>query len=213
MKIAKITATKNGPFKMTGLKKITRHTGEVISIEQEAYLCRCGGSSTKPFCDDTHKKNGFDGSPNPDYLKNKVRAYEGEKIIIYDNRSVCSHRGYCTQEVPNVFKKSAPWIDPDGDTVEKIIDLCNKCPSGALSYAIVGKGRVQGDYLGEACLRISERRFGFDGPYDLTGAIAIDGQTLRTSESPFKATLCRCGYSKNMPFCSGEHIKIEFIED
>ncbi|MCG6162255.1 CDGSH iron-sulfur domain-containing protein, partial [Leptospira bandrabouensis] len=36
-------------------------TGRTVNRLTEAFLCRCGGSSNKPYCDGTHKKNGFQG--------------------------------------------------------------------------------------------------------------------------------------------------------
>ncbi|PJZ58895.1 CDGSH iron-sulfur domain-containing protein [Leptospira barantonii] len=56
-----IKATHNGPLKVGGNLEICSGTGRTIDRVHEAYLCRCGGSSNKPFCDGTHKKNGFQG--------------------------------------------------------------------------------------------------------------------------------------------------------
>src|SRR5438128_2147956 len=73
----KITIAKNGPYVVSGSVPLTKETigtdagGESVKwvgdhhpvAKQGSYaLCRCGGSSTKPFCDGTHARNGFDGS-------------------------------------------------------------------------------------------------------------------------------------------------------
>lgn len=205
-----IKALKNGPFLVTRVTKLVNSKGDALNCLDEMYLCRCGGSSDKPYCDGTHKTNGFSGLNDDAYLKNETKAYKGAKITIYDNRNICSHRGYCTTELPTVFKDSRPWIDPDGDTVEKIIALCNKCPSGALTYALNGSERNMGPDVDPPSIRLAERHFGYHGPYDVSGEMDIVGQLDREPESPIKASLCRCGHSKNKPYCSGEHYYIKF---
>ncbi|MBZ0280805.1 MAG: CDGSH iron-sulfur domain-containing protein [Anaerolineae bacterium] len=54
-----IKTTRNGSLKVTGNFSILDGTGQVIFTGQQAWLCRCGGSANKPFCDGTHKHNGF----------------------------------------------------------------------------------------------------------------------------------------------------------
>lgn len=49
----------DGPLQIRGNLEITSGTGHVVARVQEARLCRCGGSSKKPFCDGTHAKIGF----------------------------------------------------------------------------------------------------------------------------------------------------------
>jgi CDGSH-type Zn-finger protein len=58
---ATIRAIPNGPYRVAGPVKITDPQGNEIMIEegQKVSLCRCGGSVTKPFCDGTHTKIGF----------------------------------------------------------------------------------------------------------------------------------------------------------
>ena len=56
----------NGPLKVIGgVAFVDDATGEPVAgaDAETIFLCRCGGSSNKPFCDGTHKRNGFDGSP------------------------------------------------------------------------------------------------------------------------------------------------------
>jgi len=56
-----ITALKNGPFKVEGPIKLVDAEGKQWDVagKPAVYLCRCGGSTKKPFCDGTHSKLGF----------------------------------------------------------------------------------------------------------------------------------------------------------
>ncbi len=51
----------NGPYIVEGEFKLTDMAGNEIPPKKTA-LCRCGGSTTKPFCDGTHSKIGFQGA-------------------------------------------------------------------------------------------------------------------------------------------------------
>ena len=51
----------NGPLLIEGNLEICAASGRTVARQTRATLCRCGGSANKPFCDGTHKKNGFVG--------------------------------------------------------------------------------------------------------------------------------------------------------
>jgi CDGSH-type Zn-finger protein/uncharacterized Fe-S cluster protein YjdI len=55
----KVTPIKNGPLMVEGSLEICGASGRTISRETKSWLCRCGQSANKPFCDSTHKKIGF----------------------------------------------------------------------------------------------------------------------------------------------------------
>ena len=55
----KVTPTLNGPLKVEGSLEIVSGTGKTLAKTAKTWLCRCGHSSNKPFCDGTHKKIGF----------------------------------------------------------------------------------------------------------------------------------------------------------
>jgi uncharacterized Fe-S cluster protein YjdI len=56
-----LRASADGPLLVTGGVRITDAGGTVLYEGEKAALCRCGGSANKPFCDGSHKKNGFRG--------------------------------------------------------------------------------------------------------------------------------------------------------
>ncbi len=68
-----ITPKANGPLIVEGPCRILTPDGTEIPVPprkdgtpaQVVVLCRCGGSATKPFCDGTHKRNGFTDAPRP----------------------------------------------------------------------------------------------------------------------------------------------------
>lgn len=54
-----VTPQTDGPLRVQGPLEVVTGTGRTVLCTSEAYLCRCGGSGHKPFCDGTHKKIGF----------------------------------------------------------------------------------------------------------------------------------------------------------
>ena len=92
--------------------------------------------------------------------------------------------------------KQEPWIEPDGDASGKTIATIKMCPSGALAYSI-NRIRQQAE-PGAPCVHVLK-----DGPYFVTG-----GPRLKCDPPPLAMahyTLCRCGASKNKPYCDGWH--------
>jgi CDGSH-type Zn-finger protein len=59
-----ITIRNNGPYSISGPIKLQDADGNPVDLSgrERVSLCRCGGSSKKPFCDGTHGKIGFDGT-------------------------------------------------------------------------------------------------------------------------------------------------------
>jgi CDGSH-type Zn-finger protein len=57
-----VTVLANGPLMVKGEFGLTDAEGKPLPVKDGAtYLCRCGSSANKPFCDGTHKKEGFEG--------------------------------------------------------------------------------------------------------------------------------------------------------
>ena len=55
-----IRVHKNGPYEVPGSTTVVDFEGDAYPTgEDTIYLCRCGRSEAKPFCDGTHKKVGF----------------------------------------------------------------------------------------------------------------------------------------------------------
>ena len=204
---ATIEPIENGPLKVTGLTRFRNSRGEPIATRKAVFLCRCGASKTKPFCDGAHVGIGFTGDKSDDRVPDKLESYRGASLTLNDNRGACSHAGHCTRGLPAVWRSAVePWIDPDGADAEAIVEVVRRCPSGALSYDR-GEG-VETDYHETPEIQISR-----DGPYEVRGGIALEGAALGAGASREHYTLCRCGASKNKPFCDGSHWYAGFRDD
>jgi CDGSH-type Zn-finger protein len=55
----RIQCVENGPYIVRGLDTLIGSDGQAIATKPMMALCRCGGSKSKPFCDGTHSKIGF----------------------------------------------------------------------------------------------------------------------------------------------------------
>ena len=201
---ATIQCRPNGPYLVKEVAELRDARGEPIAHEAVFALCRCGGSASKPFCDSTHKTNGFSGARIADGSKDKVRDHAAPGITIHDNRSICAHAGYCTDGAPAVFKYGEkPWIDPAGAPSAAIVETIRRCPSGALSYTVDGAaGPVNG---GPATITVTA-----DGPYAVSGDCELVDAHWAQGAPEDRYTLCRCGASKNKPFCDGSHFDAGF---
>ena len=198
-----ITPAPNGPLIVKGLNNFRNSKGP-LEAKATIALCRCGESGTKPFCDGAHAKVGFTSEKVEGRVLDKKDDYRGKDITIHDNRGICAHAGVCTDGLPAVFRlKKEPWIDPDGAPSDEIIATVKRCPSGALGYSI---GDVaQPDQGLEPGITVAE-----DGPYVVTGRLDLEGEERPEGASTEQCSLCRCGASKNKPFCDGSHWQIKF---
>jgi len=208
--VPRIAPLTNGPYYLIDdptpkpVANLRRDSGETCSTVRGVALCRCGGSKNKPFCDGTHGVNGFRSANTADPAKNRRDTYAGKQITIFDNRALCAHAGYCTDGLKEVFREDAkPWIDADGAAVEKIIATIERCPSGALSYAIDGREA-------EPAQRPPAVVVTANGPYAVSGGVELVNTEFGDGASREHYTLCRCGASKNKPFCDGSHWSVEF---
>lgn len=210
----KIIAKKNGPLVLIGLDVLYTQNMETLSLDEETEICRCGQSFNMPFCDGNHIIFEFEDVKDPYRTPDALKKYPGKNITIYDNRGVCSHRGICFEDLPNVFQMNTQtFIDPDAASVEEIIDICERCPSGALSYALPSGDRVLEGEKGNWLVRLAPKRHGYDGPLEVRGSVPFEDERGSKPESPSHYALCRCGQSKNMPFCSGDHWRVHFIDE
>lgn len=209
---ARIVVVSNGPYVPDGSIAVVDHLGVPVASGSPVRLCRCGQSQTKPFCDDSHLRRGFNDSKDPRRVPDKLDAYEGQQAYIFDNRGTCAHSGFCTDRLNSVFHLGQePFVSPSGARLDELVNAVRKCPSGALGIGI-GPARDAGLSDIQRTPQIDISR---DGPYRVTGNIELvdeDGVSIpqHAGASVEHFSLCRCGSSLNKPFCSGMHWQVEF---
>ncbi len=194
----------DGPLQVSGTIVLLDSRGETIATDAKYWLCRCGSSANKPFCDGTHKQLGFSSTRLSDPAKRGTKDYAGQHLTIHDNRSACAHAAHCVGQSPEVFRMNAkPWVnaDADADAMDKTLATIRMCPSGALAYSVDG-------VLQEPAPRAPAIHITKDGPYAVVGGPQLNGDDTPVSKEHF--TLCRCGQSKNKPFCDGAHASAGF---
>lgn len=129
----------------------------------------------------------------------------GKDAVIRFQGQKCIHSRHCVLSRPDVFVPNVPgeWIHPDAATADEIAELAHNCPSGAIAYQRLDGGPQEKPPV------VNLARVRENGPLALHGelAIVVGDQTLSDS---FRATLCRCGASKNKPFCDGSHGAVTF---
>lgn len=113
----------------------------------------------------------------------------------------CIHARFCVLGEPSVFRANAPgqWIHPESRPADAIAEVIHQCPSGALTYRRTDGGAE------ERAPQVNTVRIRENGPYAFRGALHLKG-----AEIGFRAVLCRCGQSKNKPFCDNSHIEAGF---
>ena len=191
-----------GPLVAKSIPRLTGAAGQQLETRPVLALCRCGASKKKPYCDGSHSEVGFSSDPSPDRTPDGVQVFEGKQIDVHYNRLLCSHAGECGARLKAVFGTNRdPWIEPDNATPDQIRDVVKACPSGALSWSEPG-GTAHHIIGEEPGITIEP-----DGPYRVTG-IPLASGVKAEGASPDKYVLCRCGASKNKPYCDGSHADI-----
>ncbi|MBV1703651.1 MAG: CDGSH iron-sulfur domain-containing protein [Hyphomicrobiales bacterium] len=129
-----------------------------------------------------------------------VEVANGASVTLRFDAKRCIHSRHCVLEAPDVFKANTPgeWIFPDRMDAARLVAIAEKCPSGAITYA------RRDEIAGEPAPPVNVARLRENGPYAVNAALELDGAR------ELRATLCRCGASKNKPYCDGSHSSIGF---
>lgn len=130
-----------------------------------------------------------------------VETVVGRDIEIQFRARRCIHARFCVTGAPGVFLANVqgPWIHPDAMPVERLVEVADACPSGAIHYTRRDGGAAEAPPpVNLAALREA-------GPYAFRAPLRLGGEAIG-----YRATLCRCGASRNKPFCDGSHHEIGF---
>jgi CDGSH-type Zn-finger protein len=218
-----VTISENGPYIVTGDILLAKQTittdakggseawqeGETIPHRETYALCRCGRSGTKPFCDGTHSKIGFRGTETAsrEAYHDQAKVLDGPTLQLTDAESLCAFARFCD---PNgqVWSQVARTDHPH--VKELFIRQVNNCPSGRLVAWDKTSGQPVENALPVSIGLVEDPEQRCSGPLWLQGGIQVTSADGFKYEVRKRVTLCRCGESKNKPFCDGTHAAIKF---
>ncbi|HVP34880.1 MAG TPA: CDGSH iron-sulfur domain-containing protein [Steroidobacteraceae bacterium] len=219
----RVVVSKNGPYLVSGAVPLARQTivadsegGSEAWREshsfpaQESYaLCRCGRSASKPFCDGTHNKVGFDGTETAsrESYREQAQLTEGPALALSDAESLCAFARFCD---PNGQVWSQVERTDEAEVRATFVRQVNNCPSGRLVAWDRATGKPLEHHLPVSIGVIEDPPEGVSGPLWLRGGIPVVAADGFAYEVRNRVTLCRCGASRHKPFCDGSHAAIKF---
>ena len=133
-------------------------------------------------------------------MKTKPHTYEGERISVSFDLTRCIHAGECVKGLPKVFDPNRkPWVEPNQAEPEEILAVVGRCPTGAL-HAALNDGAATETTPERNAVTVAA-----DGPLYFRGEIEVRASDGSSMLKDTRVALCRCGATKNQPFCDGSH--------
>lgn len=146
--------------------------------------------------------------------KDIIKEYSNGEITIVWKPALCIHATFCWKELPEVFDpKKRPWINPMGASTERIIKQVERCPSQALSYYYnKDKNKEENMEKTEKQTSTAETKVEMapNGPLMVEGNLLVKGKDGKVELKSGMTAFCRCGGTKNPPYCDGSHISNNF---
>jgi CDGSH-type Zn-finger protein/uncharacterized Fe-S cluster protein YjdI len=135
-------------------------------------------------------------------MSDAVETVTGKWATIRFDGGLCIHARQCVLAQPAVFKANVqgPWIDPDAASPEELLQVAINCPSGAIRVTRHDGGAQENNP------KVNTITIRENGPLAVHAEIELAGERVG-----MRATLCRCGESKNKPYCDGSHVAAAFI--
>ncbi|MBZ3935530.1 CDGSH iron-sulfur domain-containing protein [Methanimicrococcus blatticola] len=220
----KIKIIKNGPYEVSPEIPLVQSvivvdndgtsmswkTGKKYPDQTEPYyLCRCGRSDNKPYCDGAHEKPAglmkktFDGTEVATHESDEknTRIYEGPELTLIDEESLCASLRFCDRG-PRIWDAV---LHSDRDYLKQMaIEESCDCASGRLTV-VDKEGNVYEPKSDQEIGLVQDTALQIKGPLWVKGGIPVEGADGKQYKIRNRMTLCRCGESKNMPFCDTSH--------
>lgn len=135
------------------------------------------------------------------------RRYTNGEVTVVWQPHLCIHSTICINGLPQVFDPGRrPWVTIDGASTQAIRDQVARCPSGALTAVMNTEVKEAPAALTEVRVEVVE-----NGPLLVYGNLTIRGADGALTRKREVTAFCRCGHSKNRPFCDGSHVTAGFI--
>jgi CDGSH-type Zn-finger protein len=218
-----VIVSKDGPYIVSGDAPLTEQVivanaegdslqwreGEAYEVAAKYALCRCGHSHKAPFCDGTHAKIGFDGTETAarEPYSEQVTIFDGPVLALLDAQHLCADGRFCD---PNgkVWNQVERTDDPHIRAI--FLRQVHHCPAGRLVAFDKAAGTTIEEKLPVSVGLIEDPVEDCSGPIWLRAGISLTSADGYEYEVRNRMTVCRCGASKNKPFCDGSHVSIKF---
>lgn len=129
-----------------------------------------------------------------------LHKFPGESVDVFWDKRLCIHIGECGRAEGELFVGGRqPWCQPDLVQLGAVTDVCERCPTGALTYDAKDGSTIE-HAAEENTVVVSNC-----GPLYIKGDLDIAGANEDMAGVKFRAALCRCGDSKRKPFCDNSH--------
>jgi CDGSH-type Zn-finger protein len=177
----------------------------VLPLKNTYSLCRCGQSTTMPYCDGAHAKNGFDGTEcaSREPVDSKAVIIKGPSLDLIDYEELCSGARFCDAGMGTwEYTKTS---DDDSHRKAAIEQACN-CPAGRLVAVDNKSGKRIEPEFDKSISVTFDQSVGKPGPLWVKGGIEVESADGHVYETRNRLTLCCCGKSKNKPLCDGTHL-------
>lgn len=130
----------------------------------------------------------------------QITEYPGKNAEVSWHGGLCIHIGECGRAKGELFVGGRqPWCQPDVASEDELKDVILRCPTGALSVEL-DTGSNPETPTPENTINVV-----YNGPLFVRGQLEIEGSLAKAPGVKFRAALCRCGQSKNKPFCDNSH--------
>jgi uncharacterized Fe-S cluster protein YjdI len=142
--------------------------------------------------------------PEPRHAHDVERIYHNDEVEVTWNPALCIHYGACVGGSAHAFDpRRRPWIDVNAETANRIAEIIDGCPTGALHARL-----LQGEQpVDDEPVAIWPQQ---DGPLFVRGHVWVVGPDGVAIREDTRMALCRCGASQNKPYCDDSHFRIGF---
>ena len=133
-------------------------------------------------------------------MSEKIRHYADERVDVSYDASRCIHAAECVRRLPAVFDTARrPWILPSGDSADAIAAVVAHCPTGALHATRLDGGAAEAVPAENVIVPMP------NGPLYVRGQLQLRSADADVTIDDVRLALCRCGQSRNKPFCDNSH--------
>lgn len=213
----------HGPYRVLGgvplgIQRITPNergeswewvAGRSFPAGNEYFLCRCGQSQNKPFCDNSHLRVGFVGQETASRrpIERQSEHFDGPTHLLSDAEQFCAFARFCDPggKIWSLIERT-----DDPKIRELVIREASHCPAGRLVLREKATGNVVEPAFPPSIGVVEDPAMKCSGPLWVRGGIRVESANGVPYEIRNRMALCRCGASTNMPFCNGSHASIQF---